>query len=366
MEAALLAIAVLAPLLLGFAVLAPNRIVPPRGIAVGDAAIFGYLVPAAVAALASALLPGRIAAITCGVALCGVLAGLGDVAARLATAPAARLGPAAGTWLAIGALLLAARLALGRAGTGAAGRAAAAAGFVAAIGTLLALGLLNDVGLVREAAARGTELRAALAGHLELVAAALLPALALGAAAGAVAFAAPRAGPAVIGGLAALQVIPAMALFALLIEPLAALGRAVPLLRDAGLRGIGAAPAVIGVFLYLLLPIAAATRAALGAAPAAAVDAARGLGFASGQVLRRVRLPLGAPVFLGGLRTAAVQAVGLVTLGALVGAGGFGVLMFQGLGQFAPDLILLGALPVAALALVLDAVLRAVEEGLAP
>jgi osmoprotectant transport system permease protein len=79
-----------------------------------------------------------------------------------------------------------------------------------------------------------------------------------------------------------------------------------------------------------------------------------------------VRLPLGATVFLGGLRTAAVQAVGLVTLGALVGAGGFGVLMFQGLGQFAPDLILLGALPVAALALVLDAVLRAVEEGLAP
>jgi osmoprotectant transport system permease protein len=78
-----------------------------------------------------------------------------------------------------------------------------------------------------------------------------------------------------------------------------------------------------------------------------------------------VRFPLGAPVFLGGLRTAAVQAVGLITLGALVGAGGFGVLMFQGLGQFAPDLILLGALPVAALALLLDATLGAVEEALA-
>lgn len=360
-------IAVLAPLLLGFAVLAPNRIVPPRGIAVGDVQVWGFLVPAALAALAAAMLPGRMAAIACGVALCGLLGGLDDVAGRLtASSPAARLGPAAGSWIACGALLLAARLALGRAGTGAAGRAVTAAGFVAAIAAMLALGLLGDLGLLREATARGAELRAALAGHLELVAAALLPALAAGAVAGAVAFTTPRIGGAVMGLLAALQVIPAMALFALLIEPLAALGRAVPLLREAGLRGIGAAPAVIGVFLYLLLPIAAATRAALGAAPATAVDAARGLGFAPGQVLRRVRLPLGAPVFLGGLRTAAVQAVGLVTLGALVGAGGFGVLMFQGLGQFAPDLILLGALPVAALALVLDAALRAVEDGLAP
>lgn len=359
-------IAVLAPLVLGFAVLAPNRIVPPRLIAVGDVMALGFLVPAAVAALAAMVLPGRVAAVACGVALCGLLGGLGDVAMRVASSSAARLGPSAGSWIAIGALLLAARLALGRAGVGAAGRAVTAAGFVAAIGAMLAFGVLDHVGLVREAASRGTELRAALAGHLQLVAAALLPALAIGAAAGAFAFASPRIGPSLIGLLAALQVIPAMALFALLIEPLAALGRAVPLLRDAGLRGIGAAPAVIGVFLYLLLPIAASTRAALGAAPAAAVDAARGLGFAPGQVLRRVRLPLGAPVFLGGLRTATVQAVGLVTLGALVGAGGFGVLMFQGLGQFAPDLILLGALPVAALALVLDAVLRAVEDGVSP
>ncbi len=165
--------------------------------------------------------------------------------------------------------------------------------------------------------------------------------------------------------LGALQVIPAIALFALLIEPLGALGRAVPLLRDYGLRGIGSAPAVFGVFLYLLLPIAAATRAGLASAPAAAVDAARGMGFVPAQIVMRVRLPLGAPVFLGGVRTATVQAVGLITLGALVGAGGFGVLMFQGLGQFAPDLILLGALPVAALALLADSVLRAGEEALA-
>jgi osmoprotectant transport system permease protein len=356
---------VLAPLLLGLAVLAPNRIVPPRVIGAGDAALWVFLAPAALAALAAALLPGRAAVVACAVALCGLLAGLGDVATRLASAPAARLGPAAGSWVAIGVLLLAARLALGRAGAGAAGRAVAALGFLAAIAAMLALGLLDDLGLVREATARGAELQRALGGHLELVAAALMPALAVGAGCGALAFAAPRSAAAVMGLFAALQVIPAMALFALLIEPLAALGRAVPLLREAGLRGIGGAPAVIGVFLYLLLPIAAATRAALGAAPAAAVDAARGLGFAPRQVLLRVRLPLGAPVLLGGLRVAAVQAVGLVTLGALVGAGGFGVLMFQGLGQFAPDLILLGALPVAALALVLDAGLRAVEDGLA-
>lgn len=328
---------------------------------------WGMLGPAAVAALAAMLLPGRAAAMACGIALCGLLAGIGDVAGRLAgSLPAARLGPAAGSWIAMAAAMLAARLALGRAGVGAAGRAAAATGLVAALWAMLAAGLLDDIGLVREAAARGAELRAALLGHAGLVTAALAPALAVGAALGALAFAARRAAPVVMGLLGALQVVPAIALFALLIEPLAALGRAVPLLREAGLRGIGAAPAVIGVFLYLLLPVASATRGALGAAPAAAVDAARGLGFTPAQTLLRVRLPLGAPVFLGGLRTAVVQAVGLVTLGALVGAGGFGVLMFQGLGQFAPDLILLGALPVALLALVLDAALRAAEEGLAP
>lgn len=356
----------LAPALLGFAVLAPNRIVPPRAVAIGDAGAWTWLLPAGAAALAAAVLPGRAAAVACGIALGGLLGGLGATAAALAGgSEAARLGPAAGAWIAAGALLLAARLALGRAGLGAPGRALAAAGFVGAVAALLAAGGLDHLSLVREAAARGVELRGALAGHLALVAAALLPALAVGAALGAWAFAAPRAGPAVMGVLAALQVIPAIALFALLIEPLAALGRAAPLLREAGLRGIGGAPAVLGVFLYLLLPVAAATRAALGAAPATAVDAGRGLGFAPGQLLLHVQLPLGAPVFLGGLRTAAVQAVGLVTLGALVGAGGFGVLMFEGLGQFAPDLILLGALPVAALALVLDAALRAVEEGLA-
>jgi osmoprotectant transport system permease protein len=289
------------------------------------------------------------------------------VAGRLAgSSAAARLGPAAGSWIAIGALLLAARLALGRAEAGATARALAAVGFAAAIAGMITLGLLDDLGLMREASARGQELLAALVGHLHLVAAALLPALAVGAVLGLLAFLRPGSAAAVMGLLGALQVVPAIALFALLIEPLAALGRALPFLREAGLRGIGAAPAVLGVFLYLLLPVAAATRGALGAAPGAAVDAARGMGFAPAQILLGVRLPLGAPVFLGGLRTATVQAVGLVTLGALVGAGGFGVLMFQGLGQFAPDLILLGALPVAALALTLDSALRALEEGLAP
>ncbi len=347
--------------------LAPNRIVPPRGIGVAEAAVLPWLLPAAALAIAAALLPGRAALAACGAAFGALLAALGALAAeRAGGMPAARLGPAAGAWVAMAALLLAARLAAARAGLGAGGRALAAARFFAVAALLWAAGRLHDLALLREAAARTEDLRAALTGHLAMVGAALLPAVLLGGVAGAVAFARPRLAPALMGVFAALQVIPAIALFALLIEPLAALGRAVPALREAGLRGIGAAPAVIGVVLYLLLPIASATRAALGAAPAAAVEAARGMGLTPAQLLRAVRLPLGAPVLLGGLRTAAVQAVGLVTLGALVGAGGFGALMFLGLGQFAPDLILLGALPVALLALVLDAGLRAAEEGLAP
>ncbi len=366
-EAALLLAAVLAPLLLGVAVLAPNRIVPPRGIGAAEAVLLPWLVPAALAALGGALLPGRAALAAGAAAFAALLGGLGALAAeRAGGLPAARLGPAAGAWVAIGALLLAARLAAARAGLGAAGRALAGAGFLAVPALLLLAGRLDDLALVREAAARAEDLRAALHDHLAMAGAALAPAVLLGSVAGAAAFARPRAAPLLMGAFAALQVVPAIALFALLIEPLAALGRAVPLLREAGLRGIGAAPAVIGVFLYLLLPVAAAMRASLGAAPAAAVEAARGMGLTPVQVLRAVRLPLGAPVLLGGLRTAAVQAVGLVTLGALVGAGGFGALMFLGLGQFAPDLILLGALPVVLLALMLDAALRAAEEGLAP
>ena len=78
------------------------------------------------------------------------------------------------------------------------------------------------------------------------------------------------------------------------------------------------------------------------------------MGMGPSRIALEVRLPLGMPVFAAGLRVAIVQGIGLVTLGGLVGAGGLGALVFEGLAQFAPDLILLGAAPVVALAVVAD------------
>ena len=156
------------------------------------------------------------------------------------------------------------------------------------------------------------------------------------------------------------QTIPSLALFGLLIAPLSALSFAFPVLRDLGIRGVGTAPAVIALVVYSLLPVVRNTYAGLRQSDAAAIDAGRGMGMRRGQVFWRVELPLAAPLILEGVRTAAVQAVGLTTVAALIGAGGLGWFVFQGIGQAAPDQILLGALPVLALALLVDGVMRVV------
>ena len=145
-----------------------------------------------------------------------------------------------------------------------------------------------------------------------------------------------------------IQTIPSLALFGLLIAPLAALG----------LPAIGLVPALIALVLYLLLPAARSTAAAIASVDPTVVESARGMGFTAWQILRHVELPLGAPILLAGLRVVAVQALGLSVVAALIGAGGLGSFVFQGLGQYAEDLILLGALPVIGLAVGVDFVLR--------
>ncbi len=84
------------------------------------------------------------------------------------------------------------------------------------------------------------------------------------------------------------------------------------------------------------------------------------MGMSRPQVFRRLEVPLAAPLVLEGVRTASVQAVGLAAVAALIGAGGLGWFVFQGLGQAAPDLIILGAIPIIVLALVVDTVMRTV------
>ncbi len=219
---------------------------------------------------------------------------------------------------------------------------------------LLASGALDALSLHKEYANRRDVFNAAGQRHLQIVLSALLPALAIGVPLG-VAAARSRAvaGP-LFAVLNVIQTVPSIALFALLIAPLGALASALP---GWGLQGIGLLPAAIGLTLYALLPIVHGTAAGLAQVPAAAVEAAIGIGMTRRQLFWRVRVPLALPVLLSGLRVTTVQLIGLAVVAALIGAGGFGALVFQGLASSALDLVLLGVLPVVAFAMAADAAL---------
>jgi osmoprotectant transport system permease protein len=152
--------------------------------------------------------------------------------------------------------------------------------------------------------------------------------------------------------------VPSIALFGLLIGPLSGLASAVPALGALGIGGVGPAPAIIALVLYALLPIARNTLAGLASVPAAAIDAGRGMGMTPRQLFWHVEMPLALPVLLAGLRIVMVQTIGLTVVAALIGAGGLGTFVFDGLGQYATDLVLLGALPAILLALGFDFLLR--------
>jgi osmoprotectant transport system permease protein len=165
-------------------------------------------------------------------------------------------------------------------------------------------------------------------------------------------------GRALLPVLNGLQTIPSIALFGLLMAPLAWLASAVPGLGRAGVSGVGLAPAVLALTLYSLLPVVRATWVGLAQLPPGVLQAARGLGMSARQQLLRVETPLALPVVLGGVRTAAVQAVGLAAVTALIGAGGLGAVIFEGLFSAAQDVVLLGVLPLVALGAVTGSALQ--------
>ncbi len=118
----------------------------------------------------------------------------------------------------------------------------------------------------------------------------------------------------------------------------------------------------MALFLYSLLPIVANTVVGLAGVPRAANDAARGIGMTGRQRLFKVEFPLALPVILTAIRIVLVQNIGMATIAALIGGGGFGVFVFQGIGQTAMDLVLLGAVPTVALAFASAVVLDALIE----
>lgn len=227
-------------------------------------------------------------------------------------------------------------------------------GLLLVAGLLIQAGELAPLALLREYASRSAAFWQALRGHLGLVGGALGLSLLLGMLLTGLILRLPALQRPVFGVLNFFQTIPSLALFGLLLEPLSYLAAHSSLLQGLGVRGIGWAPALLALVAYSLLPVVRNSWVALQAVAPEVLESARGMGMSRGQVLRQVRLPLALPVILEGLRITSIQAIGLTAVAALIGAEGFGSFIFQGLGQGAMDLVLLGALPTIALALLAD------------
>ncbi len=125
-------------------------------------------------------------------------------------------------------------------------------------------------------------------------------------------------------------------------------------------------PAVIGLTLLGIPPILVNTFTGIRDVDPATLDAARGMGLTSRQVLMRVEMPLALPLVFAGLRTSAVQVVATATLAGLVGAGGLGTLVLAGLGNDQVPVLLAGAIPVAILAILFEVTFAGIERLATP
>ncbi len=286
-----------------------------------------------------------------------------------------------------------------------------------ALTALLLLGVFDSLGPVQEFRAWQEQFASELWRHLALSTSAVLLAVAVGVPLGVLAASSPRFSW-VLGVMGFLQTIPSLALFGLLLPLLAGVSQVlrlevalalllvgiltvrllwrvarwlavllvVPLgllalamagvwlhhllgpdplrialqapLQESGVRGIGAAPAVLALTLYALLPVVLNVYTGLRAVPEAAKDAGRGMGMSPAQLFWRVEFPLALPLVLEGLRGATSLSIGMTTVAALIGAGGLGFFILRGVEGGAPDMVLLGTIPILLLALLADTLLR--------
>jgi osmoprotectant transport system permease protein len=277
----------------------------------------------------------------------------------------ARVSPASGFWILIFAFALLAADALSRMQPPPWMRLVFLAVVAIAIWGIFASDLWSGLSIMKEYAGRADVFWSEAAKHVTLAIGSLVAAALVGLPLGIACHRVPAMRAAVLNTLNLVQTIPSIALFGILIGPLAWIATNIPGAAAAGIRGIGTAPAFVALFLYSLLPIVANTVVGLAGVPREANDAARGIGMTDAQRLLQIELPLAMPVILTGIRIVLVQNIGLATIAALIGGGGFGVFVFQGIGQTAMDLVLLGAVPTVALAfasaVVLDALIQVIS-----
>lgn len=186
--------------------------------------------------------------------------------------------------------------------------------------------------------------------HLGLVSVSLLAAIAVGVPLGILAYRRPRLGPLILGASGIIQTLPSLALLVFMI----------PLL------GIGGPPALAALFLYSLLPIVRNTFTGLADIPAHVRESAEALGLPPGARLRLIELPIASRSILAGIKISAVINVGTATLGAIIGAGGYGQPILTGVRLDDVGLILEGAVPAALLALLVQALFDQLERVIVP
>ncbi|AFY94390.1 glycine betaine ABC transporter substrate-binding protein [Chamaesiphon minutus] len=187
--------------------------------------------------------------------------------------------------------------------------------------------------------------------HLILVTIAMIVAIAIGIPLGIAITRYPKFAQPILGVANALQTIPSLAIFGFLIS--------VPFLG-----GIGKNPAIVALTLYALLPLIRNTYVGINSVDRAIREAGRGMGMTDWQLLTQVEIPLASGAILAGIRVATAISVGVATIAAAIGGGGLGVFIFRGLATLDNRLILMGAVPAAAIALGADLALGWIERRL--
>lgn len=353
---------------LPLATLRANRIVQGESVGLFDAlpglAAMGLMLTLAACAVIAFFRTGT--RLRLGAALIGLMVlafTIGLAAAHLSPEgnSYARVSPASGFWLLMASLIVMATDAIARLNPQPATRVLLLVGVLFVIATLLASGGWNDLSIIKEYGARSDIFWLEGLRHLQLAFGSLLAAVLTGIPLGIVCYRVRKLRAFVLNSLNIVQTIPSIALFGLLIAPLGWIAANVPGASEIGIRGIGMAPAFVALFLYSLLPIVSNTVVGLDGVSNSVREAARGLGMTSAQRLLKIDFPLALPIILTGIRIVLVQNIGLATIAALIGGGGFGVFVFQGIGQTAMDLVLLGTIPTVVMgftaAILLDALI---------
>ncbi|QTJ51462.1 choline ABC transporter permease [Dolosigranulum pigrum] len=154
----------------------------------------------------------------------------------------------------------------------------------------------------------------------------------------------------VISFVSILQSLPSLALLTLMIP----------------LIGVGQVPAIVALFIYSLMPIMRNTYTGIQSVDEGMVDAAKGMGMTTIQLLQKVELPQAAPIIMAGIRLSTTYVIAWTTLASFIGAGGLGDFIFNGLNLYIPELIIGGTIPVTVIALLADFLLSRLEQKVTP